>query len=74
MHHYSCCWSMDPLDASFKPATVFMMTARSIRKERNARLFDQRLAPVSLILDRIKGGTELWVAAGARKLGRLFCE
>jgi hypothetical protein len=45
-----------------------MMTTWSIWKERNARLFNQRLTPVSVILDRIKGETELWVAAGARKL------
>jgi hypothetical protein len=55
-------------------ASLFMLVAWHIWKERNARVFERRAAATSVMFDRIKSETELWIAAGARKLGRLFCE
>lgn len=54
--------------------TLFMVVAWHLWKERNARLFDQRSATTQVIIDRIKLEASLWVTAGARDLGRLFCE
>lgn len=48
--------------------------APGVCKERNARLFDQRSACMSIILNGIRQDIDLWIAAGARKLGRLFGE
>jgi hypothetical protein len=55
-------------------STLFMIVAWHLWKERNMRLFKQRTAITSVIIDRIKAEANLWVAAGAQKLGHLFCE
>jgi hypothetical protein len=43
-------------------------------KEKNARVFDRASATPLVVLGRIKEDVDLWVAAGARELGRLVCE
>jgi hypothetical protein len=55
-------------------STLFMIVAWHLWKDRNLRLFEQRTAITSVIIDRIKPEANLWVVAGARKIGRLFCE
>ncbi|RLM54729.1 hypothetical protein C2845_PM10G10510 [Panicum miliaceum] len=54
--------------------TLFMLTGWHIWKERNARLFEGQAAGTSVIVQRIKDDADLWTAAGAGRLGRLFCE
>ncbi|CAL5027772.1 unnamed protein product [Urochloa decumbens] len=54
--------------------SLFMAVGWHLWKERNARLFERSAAVVSVIIARIKQEVDLWVAAGARKLGSLFCE
>ncbi|PVH63657.1 hypothetical protein PAHAL_2G078400 [Panicum hallii] len=54
--------------------TLFMLTGWHIWKERNARLFNRQAAGASEIVQRIKDEVDLWIAAGARKLGCLFGE
>jgi hypothetical protein len=52
-------------------ATLFIIIAWHLWKERNARLFDRVTTPMSGLIDRIKAEAELWVVVEARKLGRL---
>jgi hypothetical protein len=54
-------------------STLFMIVAWHLWKERNLRLFEQRTTITSVIIG-VKAEANLRVAAGARKLGRLFCE
>jgi hypothetical protein len=51
-----------------------MIVAWHLWKERNARLFDNRSAPIVVILDMIKMEIDLWIAGGAKELGSLLCE
>jgi hypothetical protein len=43
-----------------------------IWQERNARIFNNRLSPTFVIVDKIKCEARLWVLTGARKLGDLM--
>jgi hypothetical protein len=45
-----------------------------IGKERNARVFRQKISPTFIILDKIKCEARLWVIAGAKRLGDLMPE
>jgi hypothetical protein len=51
-----------------------MVIAWHLWKEWNARLFEHLVAPMNVLIDRIKTEADLWIAAGAHDLGRLFCE
>jgi hypothetical protein len=42
-------------------ATLFMIVAWHLWKERNARLFARVTTPMSGLIDRIKAEVELWV-------------
>jgi hypothetical protein len=55
-------------------STLFIIVAWHLWKERNARLFDNRSAPIVVILDMIKMEIDLWIAGGAKELGSLLCE
>ncbi|CAL4948729.1 unnamed protein product [Urochloa decumbens] len=55
-------------------STLFMITGWQLWKERNARLFDRTASSTSVVVSRIQQEADLWIAAGARKLGSLFCE
>jgi hypothetical protein len=55
-------------------STLFMLVCWQLWKERNARVFDRRSATVAMVLDRIRAEADLWITAGARKLGSLCCE
>ncbi|TVU33383.1 hypothetical protein EJB05_25197, partial [Eragrostis curvula] len=54
--------------------TLFMLTAWSIWKERNARVFEGKISTSSQVVQRIKGDAELWAQGGAKKLGCLCWE
>ncbi|RCV41430.1 hypothetical protein SETIT_9G135500v2, partial [Setaria italica] len=51
--------------------TLFMLTIWSIWEERNARLFNQSPSTLQELMQRIGSDTDLWVVAGARRLGCL---
>ncbi|RCV07172.1 hypothetical protein SETIT_1G223100v2 [Setaria italica] len=53
---------------------LFMLVIWSIWKERNARLFNQCSSTTQELLQRIKSDIDLWVMAGARRLGHLKFE
>ncbi|TVU43932.1 hypothetical protein EJB05_03353, partial [Eragrostis curvula] len=54
--------------------TMFMLTAWSIWKERNARVFDGKASTAAQVVQRIKSDAELWAQGGAKELGRLCWE
>ena len=45
-----------------------------LRQSLHARLFEGQASGASLIVQRIKYDANLWIADGACRLGRLFCE
>jgi hypothetical protein len=55
-------------------STLFMLTCWMIWKECNARHFDNKAAFVLEVLGKIKAEADLWIVAGARKLGGICCE
>jgi hypothetical protein len=53
-------------------ASLSMLISLKIWKERNDRVFNNKLAPSQVIVDRIKTEAILWVLAGAKRLGILM--
>jgi hypothetical protein len=53
-------------------ASLTLLTVLEIWQERNARIFNNRLSPTFVVVDKIKCEARLWVLAGARKLGDLM--
>jgi hypothetical protein len=49
-----------------------LLTVWEIWKERNARVFWNKLSPSFVILEGIKCEARLWVLAGAKRLGELM--
>ena len=49
-------------------ASVTMLISWTIWKERNARVFNNKSAPPTVLLDIIKSEARLWVTAGAKHL------
>ncbi|CAL5009846.1 unnamed protein product [Urochloa decumbens] len=54
--------------------SLFMIIGWHLWKERNARLFEHSASSTTMLVIRIQQEADLWIAAGARKLGDLFCE
>jgi mannosylglycoprotein endo-beta-mannosidase len=52
-------------------ASLTLLVSWEVWNERNARVFQHKLAPPFVILDIIKRETRLWVLAGARRLGEI---
>ena len=50
-------------------ASLTMLVSWTVWNERNARVFRQKSAPPPILLNTIVGEANLWVTAGARKLG-----
>jgi hypothetical protein len=71
---WECLTNSQPPRRRQGASTLFMIVAWRLRKERNARLFDNRTAPIAVILDRINLEVDMWTTAGAKELGSLFCE
>jgi hypothetical protein len=53
-------------------ASLALLTVWEIWKERNARVFEHKLSPFFVILDKIKCEARLWVVAGAKRLGDMM--
>jgi hypothetical protein len=53
-------------------ASLVLLTIWEIWKERNARVFRNKLLPSFVILEGIKCEARLWVLAGAKRLGDLM--
>jgi hypothetical protein len=53
-------------------ASLTLLVVWEIWKERNARVFRNKLSPSFVILDAIKCEVRLWVLAGAKRLGDLL--
>jgi hypothetical protein len=49
-------------------ASITMLVSWTIWKERNARVFNSKAAPTSVLLETIKDDVRLWIAAGAKHL------
>jgi hypothetical protein len=49
-------------------ASLTMLVSWTIWKERNARVFNHKSAPTTILLDIIKTEAKVWVAAGAKCL------
>ena len=49
-------------------ASVTMLVSWTIWKERNARVFNNKSAPPTILLDIIMSEARLWVSAGAKSL------
>jgi len=54
--------------------TLFMLVIWLLWKERNAHLFDRYSSSAAQLLQLIKLEIQLWVEAGATRLGCLRCE
>jgi hypothetical protein len=54
--------------------SLTLLTVWEIWKERNVRVFRQKLSPTFVILDKIKCEARLWVIAEAKRLGNLMPE
>ncbi|CAL5041675.1 unnamed protein product [Urochloa decumbens] len=54
--------------------SLFALITWQLWKERNARLFRDAVSTPLQLLGRIKREGDDWIAAGAQKLGSLFCE
>jgi hypothetical protein len=52
------------------PSALLVVT--EIWKERNARVFRNKLSPSFVIFELIKAEARLWVLAGAKRLGDLM--
>lgn len=52
--------------------TLFLLVTWHIWKESNNRVFTQQVAPIQLMVERIKEEAKLWVAAGAKALRGLM--
>jgi hypothetical protein len=53
-------------------ASLTLLIYWEIWCERNARVFRSKLAPSSVVLDKVKCEARLWVLAGAKRLGDLM--
>ena len=53
-------------------ATLSMLTSWTIWNERNARIFQLKSAPPTILLANIKIEAHTWVTAGAKKLGSIM--
>ena len=53
-------------------ATLSMLTSWTIWNERNARIFQLKSAPPTVLLANIKIEAQTWVTAGAKKLGSIM--
>ena len=53
-------------------ASLVMLVSWIIWKERNARIFNNKSTPPSIILEIIKGEARLWVSAGAKLLSNII--
>jgi hypothetical protein len=49
-------------------ASLTMLVSWTIWNERNARVFDNKTAPATVLLGIIKSEVRLWIAAGAKHL------
>jgi hypothetical protein len=49
-------------------ASITMLVSWTIWKEQNARVFNSKTAPTSVLLETIKDDVRLWIAAGAKHL------
>jgi hypothetical protein len=49
-------------------ASLTMLTSWTIWKERNARVFQNKSAPPTILLEITKNKMKLWVMAGAKNL------
>jgi hypothetical protein len=49
-------------------ATIIMLVCWTAWKERNARVFNNKTTPPTVLLEIIKAEAKLWVAAGTRCL------
>jgi general stress protein 26 len=49
-------------------ASLTMLTSWTIWKERNARVFQNKSAPPTILLEITKNKMKLWVTAGAKNL------
>ena len=54
--------------------TLFALVCWRIWKERNGRIFRAQVSTLPQMLISIESEAELWVLAGAKRLGRLFSE
>jgi hypothetical protein len=53
-------------------ASLSLLITWEIWNERNTRVFHNKHAPPSAILDIIKKEAHLWIIAGARRLGEII--
>ena len=53
-------------------ASLTMLTSWTIWNERNARVFRQKSAPTTVVLNIIKTEARLWVSAGAKHLSHVI--
>jgi hypothetical protein len=49
-------------------ASITMLVSWTIWNERNARVFNNKAAPTTVLLELIKSEVRLWIAAGAKNL------
>jgi hypothetical protein len=49
-------------------ASMAMLVSWTIWNERNARVFNNKAAPTSVLLELIKNEVRLWITAGAKNL------
>jgi hypothetical protein len=49
-------------------ASITMLVSWTIWNERNARVFNNKAAPMTVLLEIIKSEVRLWIAAGAKNL------
>jgi hypothetical protein len=53
-------------------ASLALLFSWEIWNERNGRVFNNKHAPLSVILHKIKGEAKLWILAGDKCMGSLM--